>query len=153
MRLSEIISTPLIPIIIVFTACSSSAPTTSTPTQQIPTPLKSTSISTSTPTPSPTQQSNALPLQITSVTTPVSQGAEATLIAQTEPKAECNISVYYKSGKSTASGLFPKTADSSGRVSWTWKVGTKTTPGSWKIIVTASFGGKTVSQTTYFEVR
>lgn len=87
------------------------------------------------------------------MTSPVSQGAEATLVAQTAPGAECDITVYYQSGESTASGLFPKTADNSGRVSWTWKVGAKTTPGPWEIVITASYSGKIVSQTTYFEVK
>jgi len=56
-------------------------------------------------------------LEIVSVTSPVSSGSNATLVAQTIPGAECDITVYYKSGASTASGLYPKTADSSGRVS------------------------------------
>jgi hypothetical protein len=95
-----------------------------------------------------------LSLQIISVTSPVSPGANATLVAQTTPGAECSIIVYYKSGPSTATGLMtPKTADNSGRVSWTWKVGTRTTPGSWQIVVSASYEGQTVSQDTYFTVR
>ena len=92
-------------------------------------------------------------LEIVSVTSPVSSGSNATLVAQTIPGAECDITVYYKSGASTASGLYPKTADSSGRVSWTWKVGTRTTPGSWQIVVEASSGGRTCTQSTYFAVR
>jgi hypothetical protein len=87
------------------------------------------------------------------VTSPVSQGANATLVAQTTPGAECSIVVYYESGQSTASGLSNKMADSSGSVSWTWKVGAKTTLGSWKIVVTASNDGVTGEQTTYFEVK
>jgi len=97
-----------------------------------------------------TQQ--ALTLTITSVTSPVNAGASATLTAKTSPGAQCTITVYYKSGRSTASGLYPKEADSQGNVSWSWKVGTRTTPGSWRIVVTASLEGKTVSQTTYFTV-
>ncbi len=75
----------------------------------------------------------ALPLSaaltISSVTSPVSQGANATLTAQTAPNASCTITVSYKSGPSHASGLGPQTASASGVVSWTWKVGSTTTYG------------------------
>jgi competence protein ComEC len=91
-------------------------------------------------------------LEIVSVTSPIGQGYTATLKAKTLPRAQCTITVYYKSGASTASGLYTKEADSQGNVSWSWKVGTRTTPGSWRIVVTASLEGKTVSQTTYFTV-
>ena len=77
-------------------------------------------------------------LEIVSVTSPVSKGANATLTAQTSPNANCTITVYYKSGASTAAGLNPKTANSSGLVSWTWKVGSKTTSGNWRIVVSCN---------------
>lgn len=101
-------------------------------------------------------KSNVLPslsLDITYVTSLVGPGYSATLTAKTVPYAICTITVYYKSGPSTAQGLYTKTADSSGNVSWTWKVGTRTTAGSWRIVVTASSGGETVSDDTYFTVR
>jgi beta-lactamase superfamily II metal-dependent hydrolase len=91
-------------------------------------------------------------LEIASVTSPVSPGAYATLEARAPPGAQCTIAVYYKSGLSTAPGLYPKQADNNGDVSWTWKVGTRTTPGSWRIVVTATYEGQTVSQQTYFTV-
>lgn len=124
-------------------------PTPSPTTTPTPTP---------TPTPSPTPMPTPTPtvelsLQIVSVTSPVSPGANATLVAKTAPGAQCTITVYYKSGPSTAQGLYSKQADSAGNVSWTWEVGSRTTPGSWRIVVTASLQGKTVSQTTYFTVR
>ncbi len=100
--------------------------------------------------PGPTQ---VLFLEIVSVTSPIGQGYTATLQARTVPGADCTIAVYYKSGKSTSSGLYPKEADSQGNVSWSWKVGTTTTPGSWRIVVTATYGGQTASQETYFTVR
>jgi hypothetical protein len=104
-------------------------------------------------TPAPTPKV-IIPVLIISVTSPVSPGANATLVAQTVPGALCTITVRYKSGPGTAEGLKPTpTADSSGRVSWTWKVGTNTTPGTWPIVVTASYGGKAGSQTTQFVVR
>ena len=91
-------------------------------------------------------------LEIVSVTSPVSPGAYATLRARAPPGAQCTITVYYKSGPSTAQGLYSKQADTNGDVSWTWKVGTRTTPGSWRIVVTATYEGQTVSQETYFTV-
>jgi competence protein ComEC len=85
---------------------------------------------------SPSTGSGAL--EIASVSSPVSQGANATLDAKTSPNASCAITVYYKSGPSKASGLGPKTADAGGLVSWTWKVGARTTLGSWRIEVTCN---------------
>lgn len=159
MRITRIIAVLLIAASLILSACASpitvpQQPTSPAPTQQVPTsPSKTTPAPTQTPTQTPTQQSAELSLKIVSVTSPVSPGANATLVAQTVPGANCDIDVYYKSGASTAQGLYAKTADSSGRVSWTWKVGTRTTPGNWQIVVKASYGGKTVTQSTSFTVR
>jgi endonuclease YncB( thermonuclease family) len=100
--------------------------------------------------PGPTEN---LSLEILSVTSPVSQGANATLTARTLPGAQCTITVFYKSGASSAAGLEPKTADANGSVSWTWRVGANTTPGSWKIVVTAIIGEEKTSQETFFTVQ
>ncbi|MBA7653174.1 hypothetical protein ES703_61017 [subsurface metagenome] len=97
-------------------------------------------------------QGEDLFLEIVSVSSPIGKGYTATLQALTVPEAYCTITVYYKSGPSSASGLYGKTADSQGNVSWSWKVGTRTTPGSWRIVVTASLDDETISQTTYFTV-
>jgi hypothetical protein len=67
-------------------------------------------------------------------------GDYATLTASVSPTRRCSISVYYKSGRSTAQGLYPKTPRA-GRVSWTWKVGTRTTPGRWAITVSCGAAG------------
>jgi beta-lactamase superfamily II metal-dependent hydrolase len=75
-------------------------------------------------------------LEIVSVTSPAARGEDATLSAQTTPNASCSITVYYKSGPSKAKGLAPGNADGSGLVSWTWVVGPKTIPGTWRIVVT-----------------
>jgi len=66
----------------------------------------------------------------------VGRGSTATLQAKTAPNTSCSIEVDYKSGPSKAAGLGPSTSDATGNVSWTWKVGANTTPGSWPIIVT-----------------
>ncbi len=98
-------------------------------------------------------------LEIVSITTPVSPGYYATLEARTVPNTICGIDVYYASGKSEAQGLYAQRADSEGNVSWTWKVGTRTTPGWWRIVVTAFnvddwFSEMPIiSEEAYFEVR
>jgi competence protein ComEC len=91
-------------------------------------------------------------LQVISVTSSVRPGANATIVAKTTPGAQCTITVNYQSGPSTASGLEGRTADSLGNVSWTWKVGAKTTPGTWKIVVTSTSQGNTVTTTASFTV-
>ncbi len=101
--------------------------------------------------PSPVR-AQPLPVRIVSVTSPVSPGADATLTVQTAPGALCLITVRYKSGPSKARGLDPKTADSRGIVAWTWRVGTRTTPGRWPIIVTCSAGSRQGTLETSFEV-
>ncbi len=80
-------------------------------------------------------------------------GSQATLTARTLPYANCTIAVYYKSGASTASGLESKPADAAGNVSWTWRVGSQTTEGVWRIVVAASKDGQTASAETPFEVK
>jgi hypothetical protein len=74
------------------------------------------------------------------VTSPVSRGDYASLTARVVPSRTCSITVYYKSGPSTAKGLYPK-RPRGGRVSWTWKVGTRTTPGRWPIRVACGSAG------------
>jgi len=75
------------------------------------------------------------------VTSPVSAGAYATLTIMVSKPARCSITVYYKSGPSEAQGLYPKRTNAQLRVSWTWKVGTRTTPGRWPIVVSCGSAG------------
>lgn len=91
-----------------------------------------------TPALTPSREPTSGGLEILSVTSPVSVGANATLTVKTSPSASCTITVYYKSGASSAAGLGPKIADANGAVSWTWKVGARTTPGTWKIVVSCN---------------
>jgi hypothetical protein len=67
-------------------------------------------------------------------------GDYATLTAAVSPVRRCSIIVHYKSGPSKAQGLYAKTP-SSGRVSWTWKVGSNTTAGRWAITVSCGSAG------------
>jgi hypothetical protein len=75
-----------------------------------------------------------------SVTSPIRAGAYATLTVAVAPARGCSIVVTYKSGPSSAQGLYPK-RPSGGRVSWTWKVGTRTTHGRWPITVSCGSAG------------
>ena len=79
-------------------------------------------------------------VQLVRVTSPISAGAYATLTIAVTPAKRCSIAVYYKSGASVAQGLYPK-APRVGRISWTWKVGTRTTPGRWAIVVSCGSAG------------
>src|SRR5713101_652275 len=83
----------------------------------------------------PLSPARAADLLITliSVTSPAAPFTDATLTIRTTPGANCLIVVHYKSGSSKAKGLVQKVADGSGRVSWTWRVGSNTTPGRWPI--------------------
>ena len=79
-------------------------------------------------------------LKVVSVTSPVSAGSDATLVVSAPTGASCSIVVTYKSGPSSAAGLDSKRARG-GRVSWTWMVGTRTTPGRWPIAVACGAAG------------
>lgn len=91
-------------------------------------------------------------IDLVSVTSPVQQGGNATIKVRTLPGAECNIRVKYKSGWSTAAGLYSKKADEEGLVSWTWTVSPRTYPGTWMIYVTAKLNKESASLQTTFTV-
>ncbi len=76
-----------------------------------------------------------------SLTSPVRAGAYATLMVKVSRSATCSITVTYKSGRSRAQGLYAKHTNAQRRVSWTWKVGTRTTPGRWPIVVRCGSAG------------
>jgi beta-lactamase superfamily II metal-dependent hydrolase len=104
------------------------------------------------PTAQPTTTSE-LSIKVVSLTSPIAPGQRATLKIQTTPGADCTIAVYYKSGRSQAQGLGPQTAAADGGVTWSWKVGSSTTPGTWRIVVTVTFNGQTISKEISFEVQ
>jgi hypothetical protein len=79
-------------------------------------------------------------VKLVSVTSPVRAGADATLVAAAPTGATCSIVVTYKSGPSLAGGLYSQRVRS-GRVSWTWTVGTRTTPGRWPVDVSCGAAG------------
>ncbi|WP_246590689.1 TadE/TadG family type IV pilus assembly protein [Paenibacillus sophorae] len=58
------------------------------------------------------------------------------------PNASANLTVFYKSGKSTAKYLGWKKADENGFIEWEWRIGGKTTPGSWPTFVIETEDGQ-----------
>lgn len=75
------------------------------------------------------------PIVFTNYTNYVEAGSIATVTIQGKPNTEYSIHVYYDSGESKAEGLEDKTSDGNGYVTWEWKVGAKTTPGTHAITV------------------
>ena len=72
---------------------------------------------------------------------PAYRGNPVTLTAHvSSSRVTCSIVVEYKSGRSHAQGLYSK-RPVRGRVSWTWLVGTRTTPGRWPIFVSCGHAG------------
>ncbi len=88
-------------------------------------------------------------INIVSLTSPISRGSQASITINTAPNVRCTITVHYKSGPSKAQGLDPKNSDGNGNCTWSWKVGTRTTPGDWRVVLTADGVGQTE---TYFTV-
>ena len=92
-------------------------------------------------------------VELLKLTTPVAPFRDATLEAKTVPGAACTIVVLYKSGPSRARGLVLRNANSRGVVSWTWRVGSSTTPGRWPVIVRCSMRDDVGELRTLLEVR
>jgi competence protein ComEC len=102
-------------------------------------------------TPAPTEPPS-FSLTITSVTSPVAPGEMATIEAVTNPGATGTIIVYLLSGPSTAAGLEPQVAGPDGKLTWSWRVGSRTTEGIYRIAVTASNGTVDLTQETTYKV-
>ena len=107
------------------------APVTQAPATEPPKPV----------TQAPVTEAPKQVLDILSVTSPIKGGKNATLSAKGKPNTVYDIKVVYSSGESSANGLEDKTSSASGNVSWTWKVGAKTKPGTYTITVKG--GGET----------
>jgi hypothetical protein len=89
------------------------------------------------------------PVKFVSVRSPVPHGGTGLVTIQTNPQTVCVITVTYKSGPSRAAGLAPRTSNNQGRITWTWKVGTRTTPGVWPITVECGQGDITRVRTSF----
>lgn len=71
---------------------------------------------------------------------PAIASKQAKVKVRMEPGASAQLSVYYKTGKSTAKYLGWKTADENGYIEWEWNVGFNTTPGTWPFIIETADG-------------
>jgi hypothetical protein len=82
-------------------------------------------------------------VQVVSSNLYVRHGRSASVTVKGAKHARGTITVYYKSGPSKAKGLYAKTSDSRGYVSWSWIVGSRTTPGTYTVHIT--LGGRSVN--------
>lgn len=92
------------------------------------------------PTESETDETGGIDL--ISLTSPVGRNETATVSIKGKPNTEYTIKVYYSTTASKASGLEKKTSGADGLVSWSWKVGGSTKPGTFKIVI--SGGGEKI---------
>lgn len=72
-------------------------------------------------------------LMITKHPGTVARGQVASVSVQASPDSQCQIKVIYKSGASKAAGLEDRKADADGVVSWKWKIGGRTSRGTWTV--------------------
>ena len=69
-------------------------------------------------------------------------GGSASVVAQAPPPAQCSIAYRTPAGTmSQAEGLGPSIADASGRVEWTWAIGTGSRTGTGNVTVRCEPGG------------
>ena len=87
-------------------------------------------------------------LRLVSLTEEVRRGTDATLTMVGRPLTEYTATVIYRTGPSVAGGLGAAISDADGNISWTWRVGSNTTPGTYSITVEG--GGEIFS--AYFTV-
>jgi hypothetical protein len=73
------------------------------------------------------------------LTTPVVAGSDASLTVKVSPRARCRIQVIYDTVISSAKGLGAK---SGGTITWRWRVGSNTHPGSWPVVIDCGKSGK-----------
>lgn len=94
------------------------------------------------PSSKPTPDPNALPVSITAHTKSVQRGGTASVTVKTSNGAECGISVNYPAGPSTAKGLEPAKAPTSGQITWKWTIASNTPKGTWPIVVSCTIGDR-----------
>ncbi|CAM2982284.1 pilus assembly protein [Paenibacillus sediminis] len=79
-------------------------------------------------------------VQIIAKPEPAYIGHNATIKVKVQPGTTAALSIFYKSGQSIAKHLGSQQADENGYIEWTWRVGSNTTPGSWKFVVETEDG-------------
>ena len=124
--------------------CSGAAEAGGQPTPPVP------PTSAPTPTPSPTPE----PIAVTLVerTLVVATNKTASVSIETVPGADCSIDVQYESGSSEAKGLDPAVADTEGRITWSWRVGSNSAPGEVPIVIRCQLGDRPGTLETSFTV-
>ena len=75
-------------------------------------------------------------------------GNNATIKVQVEPGSTANLTIFYKSGESSAKHIGWAAADENGVIEWTWFVGTRTTEGTWSFVVETAEGATTETSFT-----
>ena len=78
------------------------------------------------PTPTPKPITRSVGITILDYSDTVGRGEYAYIKIQGAPNTDYDCEVEYKSGMSTAEGLGVKQSDGNGKVSWKWKVGSRT---------------------------
>lgn len=86
--------------------------------------------------------SASTPLRLLNLTERVKPGETAAITVSGRPETRYEIEIRFGRNVSTASGLEPKTSDSSGVVSWSWRVGPFSERGEYRILITG--GGQTL---------
>lgn len=79
-------------------------------------------------------------IQVISKPEPAIKGEYNTIRAKVAPGESVHLSIYYKSGTSTAKHIGWTQADAEGAVEWNWFVGTNTTPGMWTFVIETASG-------------
>ena len=77
----------------------------------------------------------------TAFTSVVPAGEYASLTVQVAPKSRCTITVVYSAGPSKAAGLNAKIG---GKITWRWRVGSRTKPGRYPVTVVCARAGKRI---------
>lgn len=92
----------------------------------------------------PESSEESATLQFVSAPTSVARSSDAYVQVKGAPNTDYRITVMYKSGASDADGLYTKTSDADGYVSWTWHIGGKTSL-NFQPTITVSGGGQSIS--------
>lgn len=95
------------------------------------------------PTTTPVFSDGSFGIKVINTAGMVQRGEYASETIATEFGATCSIEVDYASGPSTAKGLGTQSTDQNGEITWTWKVGTNTTLGTWPINISCALNGQT----------
>lgn len=84
---------------------------------------------------------------------PAIVGKKARVKVKVAPHATAQLSVFYKTGQSSAKHLGWSQADGEGFIEWEWFVGTNTTPGTWPFIITTEDGQRVEVMFTVVDLR